>query len=125
MTTPSRGEFWLVDLNPQSYKEEPAKKGRPCLVIQTDPLNAAGHPTTIVIPGTSKVFRDALGDAFPLRVSVGRVLSEGELAKETDLLIDQVRAISNRRLVGTAPIGRASEGQLQRVQEALRMILGL
>src|ERR1700730_902175 len=63
-----RGEVWAVDFEPQTHRQEPGKKERPALVIQTDALNKAGHPTTIVVPGTSQV--DALppGDHFPLRV---------------------------------------------------------
>ena len=44
-----RGQIWEVDFEPQAYKEEPAKRHRPALVIQTDKLNKAKHPTTIVI----------------------------------------------------------------------------
>jgi mRNA interferase MazF len=50
-----RGEIWAVDFEPQTLRQEPGKKERPALVIQTDALNKSGHPTTIVIPGTSNV----------------------------------------------------------------------
>ena len=55
-----RGEVWAVQ--PQTHRQEPGKKERPALVIQTDALNKAGHPTTIVVPGTSQV------DALPLGI---------------------------------------------------------
>ncbi len=116
-----RGEIWEADFNPQSFKEEPAKRGRPALVMQTDLLNAAGHTTTIVIPGTTQVYADALGDAFPLRVS----LPKGAGLKEaTDLLIDQVRAISNQRFIGTKPLATLSRNHLKRVEDALRLLTG-
>ena len=57
-----RGEVWAVDFEPQTHRQEPGKKERPALVIQTDALNKAGHPTTIVVPGTSQV------DALPLGI---------------------------------------------------------
>ena len=60
-----RGQLWEVDFEPQTHKEEPGKRGRPALVIQTNILNAAGHATTIVIPGTTQVYRDAQGDGYP------------------------------------------------------------
>jgi mRNA interferase MazF len=65
-----RGEVWAADFEPQTYRQEPGKKEWPALVIQTDALNKAGHPTIIVVPGTSQV--DALppGDHFPLRVRI-------------------------------------------------------
>ena len=116
-----RGEMWEVDFNPQSYKEEPAKRGRPALVVQTDFLNGAGHATTIVIPGTTQVYADALGDAFPLRVSLPKGVG---LKQATDLLIDQVRAISNQRILGVRPITSLSRNHMKRVEEALHVLTG-
>lgn len=116
-----RGEIWEVDLNPQSYKEEPAKRGRPALVIQTDFLNGAGHATTIVVPGTTQIYADALGDAFPLRVSLPKVAG---LKQATDLLIDQVRAISNQRIIGTKPLCTLSRNHMKRVEDALQVLMG-
>ena len=80
-------------------------------------LNEAGHPTTIVVPGTSQV--DALppGDNFPLRV---RIQKTADLKHDTDLLIDQVRAISNARFMFrycTVP-----PNLRKRVEEALRLL---
>lgn len=124
MTRVKRGDLWLVDLNPQAFKEEPAKSARPCLVIQTDLLNEVGHSTVIIIPGTTQVYRDTHGDAYPLRVPLGRIQKIGEEPKETDLLIDQIRAISTRRLMGTAPVASLSANHMRRVQEALRLLLG-
>lgn len=116
-----RGQIWAVDLEPQTHKEEPGKRNRPALVIQTDLLNDVGHATTIVIPGTSDVERD---DCFPLRVALGRL--PGQAANEaTDLLIDQIRAISNDRLMDTKPIVTLSTNHMRRVEEALRLLLKL
>jgi mRNA interferase MazF len=114
-----RGEIWAVDFEPQTHRQEPGKKERPALVIQTDALNNADHPTTIVIPGTSQV--DALppGDHFPLRV---RIQKTADLKYDTDLLLDQIRAISNTRLMfryGTAP-----PNTVKKVEEALRLLTG-
>ena len=109
-----RGQIWLVDFEPQSHKEEPGKRGRPALVIQTNILNEAGHATTIVIPGTTKIYRDAGGDGYPLRVGLGKV---GQSKADTDLLIDQIRTISNRRLMGSKPIVELTRPQMKRVEE--------
>ncbi|WP_455289925.1 type II toxin-antitoxin system PemK/MazF family toxin [Cupriavidus necator] len=119
-----RGEIWVADLNPQTHKEEPGKAGRPVLVIQTDILNQAGHATTIVVPGTTDVYEDAQGDGFPLRVRAGKFSKPGEGPKDTDLLVDQIRAIANRRFVGEGPIGRVSAAHLKRVEEALALLTG-
>lgn len=97
----------------------------PCLVMQTDLLNGVGHPSVVVIPGTAKIYRESHVDAFPLRVAIMRQQDGGGLIRETELLIDQIRAITQRRLVGHAPLGVLSEDQLKRVQEALQLVLKL
>ena len=114
-----RGQIWEVDLEPQSHKEEPGKRKRPALVIQTDLLNDSGHPTTIVVVGTSQVRRDK--DYFPLRLALP---DQPGLPLETDLLIDQVRAISNRRFIGDQPLTFLNPAQLKRVEEALKLLMG-
>jgi mRNA interferase MazF len=116
-----RGQVWEVDLEPQSHKEEPGKRGRPALVIQTNVLNDAGHATTIIVPGTTQIYRDALGDGYPLRVAIGTL---GKAKDETDLLVDQLRAISNRRFMGDKPLAELSRAQMKRIEEALRVLLG-
>ena len=116
-----RAQVWEVDFEPQTHKEEPGKRGRPALVIQTNILNSAGHATIIVIPGTTNVYRDAQGDGFPLRVSVGKL---GTMKQETDLLIDQIRTISNQRLMGDKPLAELSRAHMKRVEDALRMLTG-
>ena len=120
-TRVQRGELWEVDFEPQTHKEEPGKRGRPALVIQTNILNAAGHATTIVIPGTTQVYRDAQGDGYPLRISLGKV---GTLKEETDLLVDQIRTISNRRLMGDKPLAELGRTHMKRVEDALRILVG-
>lgn len=114
-----RGQVWEVDFNPQTHREEAAKRNRPALVLQTDLLNEAGHPTTIVVPGTSQIETE---DCFPLRVALGRLPG---LAYETDLLIDQVRAISNRRFLSSRPVATLAANHLRKVEEAMRLLLRL
>ncbi|NBS76038.1 MAG: type II toxin-antitoxin system PemK/MazF family toxin [Betaproteobacteria bacterium] len=114
-----RGQIWEVDLEPQSHKEEPGKRRRPALVVQTDLLNNSGHPTTMVVVGTSQTRRDK--DYFPLRVAL---TSQAGLPLETDLLIDQVRAVSNRRFMGDEPLTTLNTAQLKRVEDALKLLIG-
>lgn len=124
-----RGELWSVDFEPQSHREEPGKTGRPALVLQSDALNRAGHGSTIVIPGTSQlavVAGDGNGDGdsdayFPLRVRLAASGGTG-LRLATDLLIDQVRAVSNRRLLKR--LGVVDAPVLARVEQALRWLTG-
>ena len=117
----TRGQLWEADFEPQTHKEEPGKRGRPALIIQTNILNEAGHATAIVIPGTTQVYRDAQGDGYPLRVSLGK---PGQMKEDTDLLIDQIRTISNRCLMGDKPIAVLSRAHMKRVEDALRILTG-
>lgn len=114
-----RGEIWEVDFEPQTHKEEPGKRRRPALVIQTNLLNDAKHQTTIVVPGTTNIYRDAKGDGFPLRVGIGK---PGSMAEETDLLIDQIRTISNQRFLGTKPVAIIGANHMKRVMDALGIL---
>ncbi len=116
-----RGQVWEVDFEPQTHKEEPGKRGRPALVIQTNILNGAGHATTIVIPGTTQVYRDAQGDGYPLRVSLGKL---NKAKDETDLLVDQIRTIANQRFMGDKPLAELSRTHMKRVEDALRIMTG-
>ena len=119
MNRVKRGEIWLVDFEPQTHRSEPGKTGRPALVLQTDILNQTGHKTTIVIPGTTQVYRDNQGDAYPLRVMLHKNIG---LPEDTDLLVDQIRAISNARFLGNAAITVLSANHLKRVAEALSLL---
>jgi mRNA interferase MazF len=110
-----RGEVWLADLNPR-HGTEPGKT-RPVLVVQAQALLDAEHPSTLVVPLTTRLD----DDAEPLRI---RVTAGGKLRKESDLLIDQLRAIDNHRLVD-GPLTRLSPAQLQKVDQALAEILDL
>lgn len=85
-----RGWFYLADLNPRQGTEP--GKTRPVLVVQTDLLNQVGHPSSLIIPVTTNI----QNDAKPLRVRL-KAGSAGFLV-DSDLMIDQMRAIDNRRL---------------------------
>lgn len=110
-----------MDFEPQSHREEPGKTGRPALVLQTDALNRAGHASTIVIPGTSQLGAVDDHDLFPLRVRLPAGADTG-LRQNTDLLVDQVRAVSNRRLLKR--MGSVDVPTLARVEQALRWLTG-
>jgi mRNA interferase MazF len=87
----SRGEIWLINLNPIKKSNEVGKI-RPALILQNDELNDGGYPTTVILP-LSTVLID---DAEPLRY---RVCARDTLEKDSDILIAQVRSIDNTRLI--------------------------
>lgn len=110
-----RGEVWLADLDPRRGTEP--GKTRPVLVVQCQPLLDAGHPSTLVVPLTTNLVEDA----EPLRI---RVPGAGKLRRASELLIDQLRAIDNRRLI-QGPLARLDPRLMKRVAGALREVLDL
>lgn len=109
----NRGEVWLADLNPR-HGTEPGKT-RPVLIVQAQALLDAEHPSTLIVPLTTRL----ADDAEPLWV---RVPATERLRKDSDLLIDQLRAIDNQRLI-EGPLARLSSAQLRKVTECLRDVL--
>ena len=84
-------EIWIADLNPQIGTE--AGKSRPVLIVQTNLLNKIQHPSTIVCPITTNV----LDDSDILRVHLKKGMAN--LHENCDIMIDQIRAIDNKRLI--------------------------
>jgi len=112
---PNRGEIWLANLNPR-HGTEPGKT-RPVLIVQAQALLDAEHPSTYVVPLTTKI----IDDAGPLRI---RIRAGGQLARDSDLLMDQLRAIDNSRLV-LGPLSRVSHAIMKNVSDALAELLGM
>jgi mRNA interferase MazF len=83
-----RGTLYLADLRPRAGTE-PGKL-RPVLVIQTDLLNEMEHPSTWVLPCTTRLTGESL-----LRVSLPRGMAGNDA--DCELMIDQSRAIDNQR----------------------------
>ncbi len=114
---PERGEGWLANLNPNPRRGTEPDKTRPVLIVQAQALIDAGHPSTLIVPLTTNLIEDA----EPLRV---RVPAQGSLRRDSDLLIDQVRAIDNQRLV-QGPLVRLDEELMTTVAQALGEVLDL
>ncbi len=85
-----RWGVYLVDLNPR-IGTKPGKV-RPCVVVQDDVLNEVDHPSTVVLPITSK---GAGKGASALRI----FLPQGEAGLKVDsfILVDQFLAWDNQR----------------------------
>lgn len=109
-----RFEIWLATLDPAFGTE--AGKTRPVLVVQTDLLNAV-HPSTLVCPLTMNVIKDT---QF-LRVNIDK--GGASLNEDSAIMIDQLRAIDNRRLI--KKLGILPTEIAVRVKENLIIILDL
>lgn len=82
-----RGHLYTVDFNPRVHTKP--GKVRPAVVVQSDLVNEAGYPSTIVIPATSKLIENA---GF-LRLRLPKATCG--LDKESDLLVGQLIAVAN------------------------------
>lgn len=105
-------DIWLADLNPVRGTEP--GKTRPVVIIQTDLLNNL-HPSTIICPVTTNVHREAK----ILRVH----LKKGQLNKASDIMVDQLRAIDNRRLVKR--MGKLTDEQAEILRANIGAILDI
>ncbi|MEQ8712300.1 MAG: type II toxin-antitoxin system PemK/MazF family toxin [Cyclobacteriaceae bacterium] len=108
-------EIWVADLSPQ-IGTEPGKT-RPVLVIQTDLLNSISHPSTLVCPITSNVKTEA----EILRVHLKK--GDANLNEDCDIMIDQIRAIDNKRLIKR--IGALPDDRIELVKANVRIVLDL
>jgi len=108
-------EIWIADLNPQ-IGTEPGKT-RPVMVIQSNLLNKTSHPSTIVCPLTTNVEKEA----EILRVHLKKGMAN--LHESCDIMIDQVRAIDNKRLV--KKVGELPDELISQIRENLSIVLDL
>ena len=105
-------DIWLADLNP-ARGTEPGKT-RPVVIIQTDLLNDI-HLSTLICPVTTNIKTD---------VELLRVhLKKDQLSKLSDILVDQIRAIDNNRLI--KQLGKLTKDQVSTLKNNIRIVLDL
>jgi len=107
-------EIWIADLNPRFGTE--TGKTRPVVIIQTDLLNKF-HPSTIVCPITTNV----RPDTEILRVHLTKGMAK--LKEDCDIMIDQIRAIDNKRLL--KKIGQLDKEQIELIKTNLSIVLDI
>jgi mRNA interferase MazF len=108
------GGLYAADLAPR-FGTEPGKV-RPVLVVQSDLLNEAGHPSTWVLPCTTRLTGESI-----LRVPLPRGIAGN--ARACEVMIDQSRAIDNRRL--RRLLGRLPDALMREVKNKLRQLAEL
>ncbi|MBL7898854.1 MAG: type II toxin-antitoxin system PemK/MazF family toxin [Crocinitomicaceae bacterium] len=105
-------DIWLANLQPRRGTEP--GKIRPVVIIQTNILNEFHH-STVICPITT----DVVEKSHYLRVH----LNKGLLDKPSDILVDQIRAIDNRRFVKR--ISQLRVDQIEKLRSNLSVILDL
>ncbi len=113
MSRASRGDIWLVGLDPTKGREQAGM--RPALVVSVDVFNHGAAELVVVIPITSKA------KGIPLHVEVSP--PEGGLTMTSFVKCEDVRSISTSRLVRR--LGKVSPATIDSVEDRLRILLGL
>lgn len=108
-------EIWMAYLNTR-IESKPVLT-RPVLVVQSNMLNNAYHPTTIICPLTANIQKDA----EILRVNIP--LGMTNLKMSYDIMIDQVRTIDNNRFI--RKLSDLPEELAHQVKQNLSIILGI
>lgn len=110
-----KGEIWLANLNPRKGTEP--GKTRPVLIVQDQSLLDIQHPSTFIIPLTTNL----IDNAEPLRV---RIKAQSKLKKDSDLLIDQIRAIDNTRMTN-GPLAKLEDDTLRKIYDSICEVIGM
>ncbi len=113
-TSVRRGDVFYADLSPVVGSEQGGT--RPVLIVQNDTGNRHS-PTVIAAAITSQVGKARL----PTHITVPGI--EAGLSKDSVILLEQIRTLDKRRL--REHMGRLSEEQMSRVDQALEVSFGL
>jgi len=108
-------EIWIADLNPQ-IGTEPGKT-RFVLTVQTNLLNKIPHPSTLICPMTTNIKKGA--DILRVHLKKGAA----NLHQDFDIMIDQVRAIDNNRLINK--VGDLPKEIIQLVKDNLMIVFDI
>jgi len=114
MMTVQQYDIWLANLDPRFGTE--AGKTRPVVIVQTDLLNAV-HTSTIVCPITTNV----QPGATILRIHLKK--GESGVVADCDIMLDQVRAIDNKRFIKR--IGKLAPKKIGLLTDNLRTLLDI
>jgi mRNA interferase MazF len=111
---PRRGEIYLVRFDPTIGHE--IRKTRPAVVIQNDVSNQYS-PITIVAAISSQFS----SPPFPREIVIEP--EESGLPKRSAVILNQIRSVDRQRLA--KKMGQISTQSMQRVDQAIRISLGL
>ena len=114
VTFPRRGDIYLVHFEPTIGHE--IRKTRPAVIIQNNVSNQFS-PITIVAAISSQ-FSDP---PFPREVVIES--ADSGLLKRSAVILNQIRSVDRQRL--GKRIGSLPDQSMQRVDEALKISLGL
>lgn len=114
MITVKRGDIYYADLSPVVGSEQGGL--RPVLIIQNDVGNKYS-PTVIAAAITSRMGKTKL----PTHIDI--YADKAGLAKDSVILLEQIRTLDKRRL--KEKMGHLDESVMQRVDNAIAVSFGL
>ncbi|MBO6020094.1 MAG: type II toxin-antitoxin system PemK/MazF family toxin [Clostridia bacterium] len=109
-----RGDIYYADLSPVVGSEQGGL--RPVLIVQND-IGNRYSPTVIAAAITSKLGKNKL----PTHIDI--YASEVGLAKDSVILLEQIRTLDKRRL--REKMGHLNESVMARVNDAIQVSFGL
>ena len=112
----ARGDVLRIELPPVEAGREQIGR-RPAIAVQSD-ASGVSLPTLMIIPLTSQL--SALRFAYPLRIEPSAL---NGLTAPSVLLIFQLRAIDQRRILGT--LGKLEQEYLDQLESEMKRLLGL
>ncbi len=115
MTSPRRGEIYLVEFDPARGHE--IQKTRPALIIQND-IGNKHSAVTIVAAISSKLSPTP----YPVEVVVLPTKGNG-LTAVSAIKLGQIRSVDRQRLVKR--VGVLDAATMRKVDEAIKISLGL
>ncbi len=110
---PSRGDIWMVDLNPVRGHEQAGY--RPGLIISVDLFNHGPAELVVILPITSKNKR------IPFHIPLEP--EDSGLDTKSYIKCEDIRSLSKDRL--TENIGSAPPKVIALVEDRLRILMGL
>ena len=114
MITVKRGDIYYADLSPVVGSEQGGL--RPVLIIQNDVGNRYS-PTVIAAAITSRMSKTRL----PTHIDI--YADKAGLAKDSVILLEQIRTLDKRRL--KEKMGHLDDAAMQRVDSAIAISFGL
>jgi len=114
MVNIKRGDIYYADLSPVVGSEQGGL--RPVLIVQND-IGNRYSPTVIAAAITSRLGKNKL----PTHIDI--YASEVGLAKDSIVLLEQIRTLDKRRL--REKMGHLNESVMARVNDAIQVSFGL
>lgn len=115
MSKIKRGDIYFIDWSPSRGSEQNGI--RPSLILQTDKGNSNNnYPNTIVVTISTK------GRKIPFHIELKPNTTNG-LTEISYVKCEQILTVSKERLY--KKIGEISETEIQKVEKAVKLVLGM